>query len=140
GLIIYMPHLYWQYKNGFPSIMFHLWERDKFYTGGNYEIRYTLAYIGTQLLFYGPISTILLFYYAWKIPIHNQFCRSLKVCLCAIFLFFLLYTYKSLILAQWTIIAIVPLILLAYKGAVYTKKFYKPFYVLTVVSIIVSII
>ncbi|MGE9616463.1 MAG: ArnT family glycosyltransferase [Solitalea-like symbiont of Acarus siro] len=140
GLIAYLPHLYWQYENGFPSIMFHLWERDKFYTGEHYEIRYTLAYIGTQLLFYGPVSAILLFYYILRSQTYNLFYKSLKFCLYGILIFFLLYTYKSLILAQWTIMAVVPIILLAYKGAIYSKKFYRLLHILTIVSVIVSVI
>ncbi len=49
-LLLFTPHLYWQYKHHFPSVQFHLFERN----ASSYKFSFTTEYILGQILFAGP--------------------------------------------------------------------------------------
>ncbi|HEY1164604.1 MAG TPA: glycosyltransferase family 39 protein, partial [Chitinophaga sp.] len=90
-VLLYLPHLYWQYSHGYPSIQYHLVERN----APSYDISYSLDYILGQLLIFGPIAGWLILYYAFICPIQSSFERTLKVCLIGVLAFFLFSTFKG---------------------------------------------
>jgi 4-amino-4-deoxy-L-arabinose transferase-like glycosyltransferase len=51
GAFLFLPHLYWQYVNDFPSVQYHLVDR----SAKAYNYSFTLEYIGAQLFFLWPI-------------------------------------------------------------------------------------
>lgn len=62
GLVLFSPHLYWQFINGFPSLRFHLFERN----APEYRLRYTLDYILGQIPLAGPLATPILWWGAFR--------------------------------------------------------------------------
>ncbi|HYE53521.1 MAG TPA: glycosyltransferase family 39 protein [Chitinophagaceae bacterium] len=110
ALIIFAPHLYWQYANGFPSLQFHLLERN----APQYRISFTLDYIVGQLLLAGPVAGFLLLYAAFRKLPSDYFERALKFNLLGIYLFFLVSTFKGRVEANWTVPAFIPLIVLSF--------------------------
>lgn len=50
GALLYVPHLYWQYANDFPSFRYHLSGRND-----AYRFKYTTQYILNQLLIFSPL-------------------------------------------------------------------------------------
>jgi 4-amino-4-deoxy-L-arabinose transferase-like glycosyltransferase len=48
----FVPHLYWQYSNDWPTVRYHLFERNK----GTYSIDKTTNYVLGQLLIFGPLT------------------------------------------------------------------------------------
>lgn len=111
GLLLFGPHLYWQYTNGFPSIQFHLLERN----APVYKLNFSTDYILGQLLLAGPIIGIPLLWWAFSKKPANAYERGLKFNLAGIYLFFLLSTLKGRVEANWTVPAFVPLIVLSHQ-------------------------
>ncbi|HEY0677089.1 MAG TPA: glycosyltransferase family 39 protein [Chitinophagaceae bacterium] len=111
GLLLFSPHLYWQYINGFPSIRFHLRERN----APEYSVRYTFEYIIGQILLAGPLSTLILWYGAFGKKPSEELERALKFTFVGIYVFFLLFTLKGRVEANWTVPAFIPLVVLSHQ-------------------------
>lgn len=112
--ILFLPHLYWQYTHGFPSVQYHLVERN----ASSYDVSYTLEYLAGQLLLFGPLAGWLLLYYGFICPLHNAFERALKFCLIGVLAFFLLSTYKGGVEANWTVMVLTPAVVLAHQSVI----------------------
>ncbi|WP_160714506.1 ArnT family glycosyltransferase [Chitinophaga solisilvae] len=112
--VLFFPHIYWQYAHGFPSLQYHLVERN----ASSYDISYTLEYLGGQLLLFGPLMGWLILYYAFRCPIQNTFERALKFSLIGVLAFFLLSTFKGRVEANWTVMVFTPVVILAHQAIV----------------------
>ncbi|MBC6492858.1 ArnT family glycosyltransferase [Flavihumibacter stibioxidans] len=110
GMLLFSPHLWWQYTHDFPSVMYHLKERN----APAYRFSFTLEYIGGQILLAGPLIGWLLLYAAGKFRANDFFARALKLSMIGFYGFFLLSTLKGRVEANWTVPALVPLIILAH--------------------------
>lgn len=112
--VLFFPHLYWQYTHDFPSLQYHLVERN----ASSYDISYTLDYILGQVLLFGPLVGWLLLYYAFRVPVQGSFERALKFSLAGVLAFFLFSTLKGRVEANWTVMIFAPLVILAHQGIV----------------------
>jgi len=112
--VLFFPHIYWQYTHGFPSLQYHLVDRN----ASSYDISYTLDYLGGQLLLFGPLLGWLILYYAFRSPITNSFERALKFCVIGVLSFFLLSTFKGRVEANWTVMLFTPVLILAHQAIV----------------------
>jgi hypothetical protein len=110
--ILFFPHLYWQYAHNFPSVQYHLVERN----APSYRVDYTLEYILGQLLLFGPLAGWLILYYAFVCPIQTAFERALKFCTIGVLVFFLFSTYKGRVEANWTVMLFTPVMVLAHQS------------------------
>jgi hypothetical protein len=111
ALVLFAPHIYWQYINGFPSLQFHLLERN----APEYRLSFTLDYIIGQLFLAGPISGFILLWCAFRKRPADYFERALKFTLVGFYLFFLVSTLKGRVEANWTVPAFVPVIVLSHQ-------------------------
>lgn len=111
---LFLPHIYWQYTHGFPSLQYHLVDRN----ASSYGISYTLDYLGGQLLLFGPLLGWLILYYAFRCPIQNTFERALKVSLIGVLVFFMISTFKGRVEANWTVMLFTPAVILAHQAIV----------------------
>jgi hypothetical protein len=111
ALILFLPHLYWQYAHGFPSVQYHLFERN----ASTYRVSYTLDYIGAQLIIAGPIIGWLLIWAALRYKTATSTERALKFTLAGFYIFFLISTFKGRVEANWTVPAFVGLIVLSHQ-------------------------
>jgi hypothetical protein len=111
---LFFPHLYWQYTHGFPSLQYHLVERN----ASAYDISFTLDYVAGQILMFGPLIGWLLLYYAFRTPVKDSFERALKFSLIGVLAFFLVSTFKGRVEANWTVMVFAPLLILAHQGMV----------------------
>ncbi|HET6245972.1 MAG: glycosyltransferase family 39 protein [Bacteroidetes bacterium] len=109
ALLLFFPHIYWQYLNGFPSLKYHLAGRSK----EAYNIEFTLAYLGGQLLIAGPLAGVFLFYACWKQKPEDLLLKGLKYTFWGIVLFFLFSSFKGRVEANWTAAAFIPMIVLS---------------------------
>jgi hypothetical protein len=111
AVLLFIPHIYWEYQHGFPSVQYQLFERNE----AAYRIKYPIEYIGGQLLFAGPLVGWILLWGAFMYQSENLFERSLKFCLAGIYMFFLLSTIKGSVEANWTVPVLIPLIVLSHQ-------------------------
>ncbi|MEO6452568.1 MAG: glycosyltransferase family 39 protein [Ginsengibacter sp.] len=120
GVLLFIPHLLWQYQHGFPSIQYHLFERSE-----SYKISYTIEYIFGQLLLAGPFMGWLFFIGAFKYRAKNLMERALMFSLIGIYCFFFISTFKGRVEANWTVPAIIPLIILSHQYFIDDKKWQR---------------
>ena len=114
--ILFAPHVYWQYLNGYPSVYYHLVDR----SATPYRLIYSSQYFLDQLLMMGPLTGWLLFYYGFKANAkEDTFLRACKFVVYGVFIFFFFSTFKGRVQAQWPLIEFVALFILA---AVYASK------------------
>jgi hypothetical protein len=109
---LYAPHIWWQVQHGYPSVNYHLFER----SSAVYEFKRTLEYLPGQLLMAGPLAGWLWFYYTFKAKSTDAFLRCLLFNTAGIFIFFWLNTVKGNVQPHWTLIGMVPVLLLALIG------------------------
>jgi hypothetical protein len=111
ALAFFVPHLYWQYIHDFPSVQFHLFERN----ARSYRVTFTLEYVATQLLFAGPVIGWLLMWSAIRYKPLTATEKALHFTLIGSYIFFLISTLKGRSEANWTLPAFVGLIALSHQ-------------------------
>lgn len=103
AFLLFVPHLWWQYSNDFPTFAYHLDGRIQ-----GISTRFVFEYLSQQLLFITPILIIV----PWLYKVQNTFERSLKVIFIGTLLFFLGASFKTFVHFHWTSIALIPAIIL----------------------------
>ena len=111
ALLLFLPHLHWQWVRDFPTFHYHLVDRGQ----DEYHWTFVLDYIGGQLLVLGPFVAIPLLIAAFRQKPADAFERSLKWSMIGVFGFFLFRSFSERTEANWTATAIVPLIYLSYR-------------------------
>ena len=111
GAVLFLPHLYWQYTHGFPSVQYHLIERN----APVYEVSFTLHYLFDQILLPGPLVGWVLIWAAFNYKARDQVERALKFSMIGFYLFFLVSTAKGTVEANWTVPVLIPLIILSHQ-------------------------
>jgi hypothetical protein len=106
ALILFVPHLYWQFQNDYPTIRFQLLQK-----AGAFDVGHVFSYLGEQAAATGPVI-LLLFSILFK-P-QNQFQKALKYNVCGIFVFFLISSFKEMVNVHWTAIAWPGMLCMAY--------------------------
>ena len=110
AVLLFTPHLIWQYDHDWISFKFHFFERSAEY----YDLRITIEYVLGQFLLVGPIAGIIFFTGTFLYRTKNSFERSLKYTAVGIFSFFLLSTFKGRVEANWTSPVLIPMIVLTH--------------------------
>ena len=110
SLLLFLPHIWWQYQHDWISIRYHLFESNV----NKYKLSYTLEYIAGQLLLPGPLVGILLLIAAFLYKQKNRFEKGLKFIMVGIYLFFLFSSIKGKVELNWSSVALVPLFVLSY--------------------------
>ena len=111
SVILFAPHLIWQFNNGFPSVQFHLFERN----AASYQLSFTLEYIAGQIALAGPLLGFLFLWGAFRYQPNSVTERALKFSLIGIYGIFLLSSLKGRVEANWTIPGFVGLIVLSHQ-------------------------
>ena len=130
AILLYSPHLFWLYETNFESLIYHLFDR----ANSTYKINYTLDYILSFLVVPG-VSFPFLFWALFKEKNNSLFYKSLKAVTYGIFIFFLLSSFNRRTQAQWTILATLPLIILAFSYALKHPKFKKGLLITSFISL-----
>ena len=134
ALILYVPHIYWQYVNDFPSIRYHLYERASVAT---YKFEYTLMHIVNAIAILG--FTFISIYRAFFKGIKNKniFYKGLNSIVLGFFFFFLLASYRGHVQAQWIAPIMLPLIIITFDYLIQYKKNIRVFCYLAITNIII---
>jgi hypothetical protein len=111
AIILFLPHLYWQYQHDYPSLYYHLLERN----APAYRFSFTIEYIFGQILLAGPLMGWLVLYAAFRQRPKDIFEKGLKYSLVGFYIFFLLSSLRGRVEANWTIPAFVPLFILTHE-------------------------
>jgi hypothetical protein len=130
----FIPHLLWQYQHDWPTVRYHLFERNK----GNYSIDKTTNYILGQLLIFGPFTAIVTIILMIKKRVKGDvYLRAHAFTLFGVLLFFFLSSFNKNIEPHWTLTAGISFIVLVMQLiASSAEKFRKIFYRLAMINII----
>lgn len=111
GLLLFLPHLYWQYSQGFPTFSYHLVGRDD-----AWELKLPLNYLLNQLLIFSP----LLFPFLIKALADSLKSRPWRLetwQMIGFWVFFAAMTFKGHVEPQWTAVLSIPVVLLLMETA-----------------------
>lgn len=113
ALILFMPHIFWQIENGFPSLNYHIIDRSS-----GFNIAYILEYIPNQLAVFNPLVLGLLIYiYIKEKSPKSDFEKSLWYVMIGMIGFFWLMTLKGHAEPHWTVTASIPAIIVVFRYA-----------------------
>jgi 4-amino-4-deoxy-L-arabinose transferase-like glycosyltransferase len=121
AILLFAPHLYWQYTHGFPSVQFHLFERNAV----SYRFSFTVEYLLGQIAIAGPVIGWLLLWAAFKYRPANLTERAMKFSMIGIYLLFLLSTLKGRVEANWTVPGFIALLVLSHQYLVDRPQWMK---------------
>ena len=110
AIIAFLPHIYWQVQNNYPSFYYHIIDR----SAEAYRYEFTYQYLLGQLMLAGPLVGWFLYKNAGALKSKDEFTRALQFNFFGIFIFFFLSTFKGRVEAHWTLPAMICLFILAY--------------------------
>ena len=106
--VLMVPHLWWQYTNGFPSFTYHLVSR-----ATEYKALYSLEFLPNQWAVFNPIVWALMVWVGWRqLRQADVFKRSLGWTVIGMQVFFGLMTVRGHVEPHWTMVSSIPAILL----------------------------
>ncbi len=111
ALLLFTPHLWWQYQHDWVSFRYHLFESNV----NPYKLSHTLDYVLGQLLLPGPIAGFILLPAAFLYKTKNETEKALKFTMIGIYIFFLLSTFRGKVEGNWTSPALVGIIVLSHQ-------------------------
>ena len=132
ALVLLTPHILWQVNNDFPSFRYHLAGRNE-----AFRWSYFLEYLPNQLLIFNPFTFGAVVYVLIKdgicvrIPPASLkrgigvFERGLKFILIGFFFFFWLMAFRGHVEPHWTIVCVIPMVVLIYRKALIDDKLKK---------------
>ncbi|MEO0202989.1 MAG: glycosyltransferase family 39 protein [candidate division WOR-3 bacterium] len=135
SLILYLPHIIWQFQNDFITVKYQLFKREGF----GFSVNNVLDYLVDQFLVYGPIVGFITIPIAFFYKARSDFEKILKLNVILTLLFFLIMSFRGRIEANWTCIMLVPLTLLSYNYLL-NSKIRKIFYYLASFNAILILI
>jgi hypothetical protein len=106
SVVLFIPHLLWQYYNDFPSFQYHLSGR-----ASGFEFDNMIQFITQQI----PILGIGIIFIPFIYKPENQFEKTLKYISAGTLIFFLLATFRGFVHLHWTSILLFPVIILSAK-------------------------
>ncbi|PZX59987.1 ArnT family glycosyltransferase [Hydrotalea sandarakina] len=105
-LLLFLPHIIWQFNNGFPSVKFHVVER-----AVTFKWAYFWEYIPNQLLSFNPIIFITAIFMIIKYHKSDLYHRALYYNIVGFVVLFWLTTFRGHAEPHWTIAAAVPMLI-----------------------------
>lgn len=132
GLLLYLPHIYWQYQHDFISFRYHLLQRTDGFMGG----KHILNYILNAFLILNPFFFAMLLYF--------RFIKRLKSGVPSVFItvfwgFIIFFGFTSLrdhIEPQWIGVAAIPLTVMLVSYLANSDPLPRWFSILAVTSIV----
>ncbi len=135
AILLFLPHLYWQYENGFPSFVYHLKERGK----KLYRIENTIMYFVNLIAIVG-ITFPVIYKAFFKQKAYSKFEKSLQFLIYGFIVFFFFSTFASRPQAQWTGIILIPLTILTFPYFIKHKKERKWLFILGSIQLLIMLV
>lgn len=130
GFALFIPHLIWQYENGFPSFVYHLKDR----SNKPYELAFTLNHLLNTLVVVG-ITFPVVYAAFWKQNPRNLLERSFKFTVFGFLLLFLLTSFRSQPEAHWLAAMLIPLGVFTFPYFIYNERARKWLYRLGLIQL-----
>lgn len=127
---LFIPHLFWQVSNDFPSIRYHLAERA---TG--FDLKNVPEYLLNQLLIHNPFLLPLFLVIIFRTKVRDTFEKGLKFTVAGFFIFFFAASFRYNVQPQWTALITIPMVILFFNHADFESGMSKYIKIATIVLI-----
>jgi hypothetical protein len=107
SFLLFFPHLFWQYSNGFPSVKYHLVERVS-----SFNFAHVPEYLASQFFYHNPFILVLLVWIMIKVRAKNLFDKALYYLIAGFLIFFFISSFRYRVEPQWTALISVPMIII----------------------------
>lgn len=134
-LLLYSPHLLWQGQHDWVSFRYHLFESNI----NAYRFSYTTDYLLGQLLLAGPLAGFILLPAAFMYKPKNETEKALKFTLFGVYLIFLVSSFRGKVEVNWTMPALVPLIVLSHQFMIDRVSWAKPLRIIAFISLLLIV-
>jgi hypothetical protein len=114
SLLLFFPHLFWQYSNDFPSVKYHLIERVS-----AFNPRHVPEYLASQFFFNNPFILVLLIWIMIKVRSKNLFDKALYYIFAGFLIFFFISSFRYRVEPQWTALISIPMIIILLNNVEY---------------------
>lgn len=131
-LILFSPHLFWQWQNDWVSFRYHLFESNV----SVYKFSYTTEYLLGQILLCGPLAGFILLPAAFLYRAKNETEKALKFTLAGMLVFFLLSSFRGKVEANWTLPVLIPLIVLSHQFLLTKISWLNPLRIISIISLL----
>lgn len=108
--VLFLPHIYWQWQHGFPSVVYHLSGRNDV----PWQLWYTTNYIAGQWLVLGPFICLPVLYLVARTKFEDKWLVALKWNVIGFLLFFFYNSFRNTVEVNWTAPILIPFAILAY--------------------------
>lgn len=136
-LLALSPHIFWQYNHGWPTVNYHLSDR----IGSPYRISKTINYVLGQLLMWGPLTTIPVFFKIMKLSREDLYLKGHQYTFWGVLGFFFLSTFRSGIEMHWTLVAGVSFVVLVQGVLQNASEFFKKtFFYLAIFNLVLAMV
>jgi 4-amino-4-deoxy-L-arabinose transferase-like glycosyltransferase len=140
SLLLFMPHLNWQYQHDFSTLRYHFLERPS----SDFNFSRLVEFIGSQIFLAGLFVGPFIWWISLRAKVHDQFHRVLKYIALGSLAFFFLSTFNKKFEANWTIYLCSPLVLLVIDDHIWerinVKRMLNASFVIILVSRLILII
>ncbi len=109
--LVSMPHLIWLVQHDFPSIRYHLIDRNV----TDWHIGKTFEYLGTAPFALGPFAGVLFFISVYKSKAKNRFEKTLQYLFWGGYIFFFIMSFRDGVEAHWILFTVLPGLYFGYK-------------------------
>ena len=113
AVLLFLPHLYWEYVNQFPTFTYHLVSRWR-----PFELKHVLNYWPNQFAGFNPFFLGLVFFLMFKFKPRDLFERGIYFSTIGFLVFFFIPSFHGHIEAHWTISACLGMFLIVYKRSI----------------------
>jgi hypothetical protein len=114
SILLFLPHLFWQYSNDFPSIKYHLIERVS-----SFNPYHVPDYLASQFFFHNPFVLVVLVWIMIKVRPRNLFDKAQYYIIAGFFVFFFVSSFRYRVEPQWTALISIPVIIILFNNVEY---------------------
>lgn len=137
ALLLYLPHLDWQWVHDFPSFRYHLQER---VSNRTYKFEHTLMHFVNMIAILGFTFPIMYKAFFKNIKTKDAFMRGLNFIIIGFLVFFFMSTFRGRVQAQWIVPISIPLLFITFNFLTERKKTRTWFIRLAVLNIAVMLV
>ncbi|MDO9340268.1 MAG: glycosyltransferase family 39 protein [Bacteroidales bacterium] len=116
-VILFLPHVFWQYSNDFPSLKYHFVERVSGFDPGNVP-----EYLLNQMFIHNPLILPICIWLIIKTRSKNKFEKALNYIVVGFLTFFFIASFSYHIEPQWTALISVSMIIILFKNLDYKSR------------------
>lgn len=117
SLLLFSPHLWWQYQHDFATLRYHFLERPS----SSFSLGRSLEYVGIQILFAGVLAGPVVWWDVFRKKTSSEFDRAMKFVALGTIIFFFISSFSKKVEANWTVF-IAPSLIYLTAGASYWQN------------------